>query len=88
MTCCTAKLLNLHENRIGVTVVKHMFEFLHITTLLAFAPKSLTTAAVVTDLSGVERLFVRLFIHVGEHEHFEGFCILCNHRYQWGVPKT
>src|SRR5262245_18405007 len=76
VTGSAADLLHLEENGVGVAVDVDFTHLLNVATHLALAPEFVARGTEVAGPAGAQRLFVRLAIHPGHHQHLAGVGVL------------
>src|SRR5437879_12211467 len=85
---CRSRGVDLHEERVGITVEAKLHEVQHIPAGLPFLPETVAGAAVEVHLTCAERRLHGLAIHVGEHEHGARRGILYDRGQQAGATQA
>jgi hypothetical protein len=78
VTCRTADLIDLEEDRVAVAIDVDGFHRLDVTAFFAFSPELLPAPTVIDRPAGGDGFGVTFGVHVGLHQDFTGLGILGN----------
>ncbi len=73
-----AFLFHFQKNRIVIAVRSYLFDCLNMSGTFPLFPERLPGSAEISGSTGIDCFDKRFPAHIGKHQHFSGFMVLCN----------